>query len=143
MNAYISLEDAEKILTNHYQQEYQNFSNFKINYEFEEKWNTYHDCDGSLDSTKYYELEAKVTFQRKINDIITTIEIKKTNEELKKDLKDGLNELYNDEDFNVSYVWFPHFNKKPSELDKKVTIDFTKPKNISLVKEMKESHESN
>ncbi len=130
MIAHISLKDAEGILTKHYEKEYENFTNFQINYSLQKRTESYTDWGGWSDTYTYYEIQADITFQNKIGEVVTTFEVTKSKKELTDDLTCGLRELYASEDFDISSVSLPTTEKDKLSLDAQVSIFFNKGKKL-------------
>lgn len=132
--AYLNLQDAETILTKYYEKEYERFTDFEIQFDVEERCNTSRDWDGSYDYYKTNEICALIKLKRKIGDIVTSFEVKKDKAELTQDLLNELKKLYQDEEFDVSDLYFPTFKRNVINLKEKVSLYFKDKKNIKLEK---------
>ncbi len=134
MESTITLGSALEVLRKRYEKEYERFDDVLVSFDLKSRMHTYTDWGGFTESEIYYLFYAKITYFKKIKDLILSNSVVKDIDELENDLIDELKKIYDDEEFVVSNVSFPEYDNNNYELDDDVNIDFEEIKTKKLVK---------
>ncbi len=130
----IGAKDAINILRKKYEREYKEFENVVIEFGKDESSYTWQDFELNVRKVTNYELYGLITYERKVNDLVISYEIKKDESELQKDLGDELREYYSTDDFEIKGVEIiPDYRSKDINYEKLVKV-FINEKSKKLIK---------
>ncbi len=136
MNATLSLKEALEVLKKRYEKEYSSYDSFSVDFCSKSYNTTSTDWGGDTTTYNYYALSADIRLGKKIGNVTVNYNITKTNYELKDDLLNELNELFKDDEYDISCLWLPLFDSDEVNLDKEVSFSLKKKKDKTLVKKI-------
>lgn len=132
----ITIKDLLDIVKKYYKKKYEKYENVNVTFDTEHESRTSYDW-GDWEGTTYYfySLRIKITFNKKIGNLVLKGETKISSRDVKNEVIDILNEEYKDDEFSVSSIIIPSFNSSEIDYDSKLWISF-KSKNKALKKRL-------
>ena len=135
MNATIKLKEALEILKSHYEKEYVGYENIIVNFDTESSHHCSYDAfDGFSEGYDTWELCVNISFEKKINNAVLKYKVFKSKYDIENDLKSELDELFENEENYVSYIWMSSSKTKELDMSQEVHIDFKKKNEMKLIK---------
>ena len=126
METYISLKDAFEILRKKYERDYMAYENVKVEYGKDDRSYTSHGWGGESCVCTYSELYGRITYERKVGELVIGYEIKKNYKELQQDLEQELKDYYSTDEITIESAKIdPDIYSKKINYEKKVKINVT------------------